>query len=253
MAVIRSMTSGELMTRRRLIGLLGGAATLLLVGCGVVKSYAPFRYRLTVEVETPAGLRSGSSVIEVTAGEVRSTLGGAGVDVRGEAAAVDLPGGQTLFALLRYEDHGGWAGDAMFDVVPYPSDKSIPIDDRFGAHVQAVIADRTLHVVPRTTKNVSDKDVSAYPMLVRFGDIRDPKSVALVNPDDLAASFGAGYRLRRMTVQRTDDPVTVGIEKRLGWLATQRGGLIKSLPGRSVNDMPFGADLNEGDFETGER
>ena len=154
-------------------------------------------------------------MIEVTAGEVRSTLGGAGVDVRGEAAAVDLPGGQTLFALLRYEDHGGWAGDAMFDVVPYPSDKSIPIDDRFGAHVQAVIADRTLHVVPRTTKNVSDKDVSAYPMLVRFGDIRDPKSVALVNPDDLAASFGAGYRLRRMTVQRTDDPVTVGIEKRL--------------------------------------
>jgi hypothetical protein len=52
-------------------------------------------------------------------------------------------------------------------------------------------------------------------MLVTFKDIADPTSVVLVDPDDLAASFGAGYRLKAITVQVTDKPVTVGIEKRL--------------------------------------
>ena len=216
------------MTRRSLIGLLGGAATLLLGGCGLIKSYAPFRYRLTVEVETPAGLRSGSSVIEVTAGEVRSTLGGAGVDVRGEAAAVDLPDGQTLFALLRTQETSGWAGSVMFEVTPAPDDPTIKAGEGFGPHVEAIKANHRLNVVPRYFQNPYDPPKpgpSGYPMLVRFGDIHDPKTVALVDPDDLAATFGAGYRLRRITVQIMDDPVTVGIEGRLGWLAQMSGPL----------------------------
>ncbi len=31
-----------------------------------------------------------------------------------------------------------------------------------------------------------------YPLMVTFADIADPASVILVNPDDLAASFGPG-------------------------------------------------------------
>lgn len=69
-----------------------------------------FRYRLTVEVETPQGLRTGSSVIEVELSQPRDsarTLPQARKilrEFRGEAVAVDLPGGRTLFALLRGED-----------------------------------------------------------------------------------------------------------------------------------------------------
>ena len=59
---------------------------------------------------------------------------------------------------------------------------------------------------------------SAYPMLVTFGDLADPTSVAEVDPDDLAATFGEGVKLKRITVELTDDPVTTGIEERLGWL-----------------------------------
>ncbi|MCC6479158.1 MAG: hypothetical protein IT552_08115, partial [Sphingomonadaceae bacterium] len=56
---------------------------------------------------------------------------------------------------------------------------------------------------------------SAYPMLVTFKDLADPTSVEQVDPDDLAASFGRGYRLKSITVQVTDAPVTVGIGDRL--------------------------------------
>jgi hypothetical protein len=56
-------------------------------------------------------------------------------------------------------------------------------------------------------------------MLVTFADESDPTSVALVDPDDLAATFGEGTALRRITIELTDEPVTTGIKERLGWLS----------------------------------
>lgn len=44
---------------------------------------------------------------------------------------------------------------------------------------------------------------SAYPMLVNFGDLADPASVEEVDPDNLAANFGEGVALRRITVEMT--------------------------------------------------
>jgi hypothetical protein len=41
-----------------------------------------------------------------------------------------------------------------------------------------------------------------YPLLVTFGDIADPKSVALVDPTNLAASFGPGVRLTSVMLAR---------------------------------------------------
>lgn len=57
--------------------------------------------------------------------------------------------------------------------------------------------------------------VSGYPTLVTFGDIRDPVSVQRVDPDNFAATLGRGVKLRRITVERTDAPVTTGVEKLL--------------------------------------
>lgn len=211
-----------MMARRGVIGLLGGAAALLLTGCGIIKTYPSFRYRLTVEVETPEGLKTGSSVIEVRWGAVDSTLGGASAESRGEAAAVDLPGGRTLFALLSGESRSAdWADYAMFSVMPLPEKGPGQKDsDALGIGIDRIIANKTLMVLPRMIAapiTAAQARVSAYPMLVRFGDIKDPKSVTLVDPDDLEKSFGPGVTLRRITVQITDDPVTTGIEKRLGW------------------------------------
>ncbi len=58
-----------------------------------------------------------------------------------------------------------------------------------------------------------------WPQMVTFADIADPLSVQLVDPDDLAATFGTGFALRKVTVQVTDEPVTLGrVEPVLSWL-----------------------------------
>lgn len=209
------------MTRRGVMGLLSSAAVLLLGACGIIKDFPNYRYRLTVEVNTPEGLKTGSSVIEVRWGAVNSTLGGASAEVSGEAAAVDLPGGQTLFALLRSEAQSNWAGYAMFSVMPLPTKKPGQSDsDALGIGIDRIIANKALMVLPSMIKapvTYAGKQISAYPTLVRFRDIKDPRSVALVDPGNLEQSFGPGVSLRRITVQNTDDPVTTGVEKRFGW------------------------------------
>ncbi len=197
-------------------------AALLLAGCGEVlaEDKAPdYRYRLTVEVDTPKGLRTGSSVIEV-----EQSLGGAGTAgglagkqiyfrTRGEAVAVDLPDGKVLFALLRSENDIDWANRVMLLISS--GGNNAPFDQAF----KRIVKLKGEKVVPRMWRAVGHLPRrSAYPMLVTFGDLSDPTSVALVEPDNLSASFGEGVSLKRITVQLTDDPVTTGIEQRLGWL-----------------------------------
>lgn len=209
-----------MMTRRGMMGLIGGGLAVLLTACGLVKSYEPFRYRLTVEVDTPQGLRTGSSVIEVTAGEVGTTLGGANSEARGEAVAVDLPGGQTLFALLKGDaETYNFPAQVMYLVTPFErGDKP----EGFGPLLEAVRANRKVNVVPRMRPAFfpqTDPPISAYPMMVRFRDIADPTTVERVDPDDLAASFGDGVKLRRITVQLAEEPVTRSLSRRLPWLS----------------------------------
>lgn len=90
-------------------------AALMLAACAAAEEdpTPDYRYRLTVEVATPEGLKTGSSVIEVQQGMGRSTMGGyeplVRYRIRGEATAVDLPGGKTLYALLRSGNDVDWA------------------------------------------------------------------------------------------------------------------------------------------------
>lgn len=194
-------------------------AALALTGCGGGgPDLAPdYRYRLTVEVDTPAGLRTGSSVIEV-----EQRLGRAGSSpahsqvyrrVRGEAVAVDLPDGKTLFALLRSENNVDWASQVFVYLAPQREGE--PFEEQLD-NVLEVTGEQTLPRMWPPVGHLGER--SAYPMLVTFGDIDDPTSVARVDPDDLAASFGEGVRLRRIAVELTDDPVTTAIEERMGWL-----------------------------------
>lgn len=166
---------------------------------------------MTVEVETPQGLRTGSSVIETKSWREIKILPDQHIrsgSMRGEAVAVDLPGGQTLFALLRGE-RGRHIGNLIADTLgPRDSAAREP-----GAPAR---------VIPRLVLSRDAKgepvEMSGLPLLVRFRDIRDPKSVDPVDPANLANSFGSGIKLHRVTVQSTDDPITTGIIKKLPWL-----------------------------------
>ena len=63
-------------------------------------------------------------------------------------------------------------------------------------------------------------------MLITFTDINNPASVKLVDQHNLAATFGAGYALKSITLEITDAPVTTGkVESVLGWVWTHAGHL----------------------------
>ena len=194
-----------MMARRGVMGLLASAAALVLVGCAKRRR---LRYRITVEIETPAGLKTGSSVMETRQSGpypfVPQELGnGGGGGVVGEAVAVDLGGGHVIFALL-----SGPEGRSIYAMVPralnYP-ELTPPLSRHFKPHEWQEAFDEAADAEPLAVLRRED-----YPMLVTFGDLSDPKSVEAVNPDAIG--------VRRITLQVTDDPVTTGIEKRLGWL-----------------------------------
>jgi len=211
-----------------------------LSGCW--RTTADWHQKLTLVVDTPAGEASGSSVIEVRfAGRNKvflSDLDSATFRMHGEAVVVEVLPGKYLFALLGGQDQLlyvllGENGKGMEQTIP------------------AILAQREpLTVDPRAPSRFVNHTYS--PMLVTFDDISDPKSVKLVDPLDLAASFGPGVSLKSVTIQITDEPVTQGrIERVLGWLSSawpnrldgQRFGTIRT-------DHPFANSLSANSFST---
>jgi hypothetical protein len=231
--------------RRGLLGLFAGAASLAaLSGCDadvpamITVWRPPYYAKLKVEVDTPEGVRSGYSVIEIKWGFANRSF-----NIKGEAVAVDLPKGETLFVLLRSAASVDWAA-YLHENVKLEGD--IPDHETL---YRRVAANRTVWPVARRRKTVIE-DSDNYPYFVRFKDIKDPKSVEQVNPDALAKSFGAGVTLKSLTVQMTDEPVTIGIERRLVWLGSIKG---KNLDGSNLYDInaPLNAQLNSSDFHQG--
>lgn len=201
-----------MMKRRCLLAML---VSTVVVGCHAKPLLPDYRYRMTVEIETPTGLKSGSSIIEVSSSIASKDAfpipSNVSTQVHGEAAAVDLGAGRVLFALLskpgRAEGANSYALDAFY-AKPWTG------ADQYLHEVNEMVHRRDVGVVP----------AKAYPMLITFGDLRNPKSVVEVDPTNLARSFGAGVVLKRVTVQMTDAQVSTGIEKRLGWLNFLRNG-----------------------------
>ena len=83
---------------------LGPVALLaaLFIGDQIRINRPGHKYRLTVEVETPEGVKAGSSVISVHPDRGYSRKGHTGI--KGDAVLVDLGGGKILVALLAHID-----------------------------------------------------------------------------------------------------------------------------------------------------
>lgn len=220
-------------------------AALLLPGCDFLGFRDwEWRQRLVLEVETPTGVVSGGSVVAVYTGTGPKWLpgegaGGMGRTVEGEASFVEIAPGKHLFALL---DSDGAAELALILFFPNSSLNTFERAERL----------ETL----RETREVSRERYTSlrrrlfepYPKLVTFTDINDPASIRLVNPDDLATAFGPGIKLKRITLEITDDPVTTGgVEPVLGWmnwsrerfLAAGGGETPLKVPGESVSRTDF--------------
>ena len=216
------------MMRRKVFAVFAGGLFTALAGCGMMGH--TYRYKLTVEVETPEGLRTGYAVREVSWSpgvQITPEADTASMTHRGEAAMVELPNSQVLFALLS------------------PDGQETPML-AFGSARQTAWSDGAVKVLEPPAKPEAAFGQSGYPRLVRFRDMGDPRTVETVDPANLAASFGPGYRLKRITAQIVSEDVTEKVRDRLGWLSEYPEPKLN--PKHGPDDWSLPAVLDHGDF-----
>jgi hypothetical protein len=179
-----------------------GAVVVALVWAVVSKDRYSWRQKMTVTVETPAGEVSGSSVSEVSWRKHWIQTDGVGwsYDLTGEAVVVEVAPGRFLFALLT----GAGTTEYMGTVA------AASITGREGRVIDGALFGEVQGRRGRAAGVITVPEVQ-YPMLVTFGDIAKPETVREVDPEDLSAVFGEGVRLKAVTLEITEEPVTEGV------------------------------------------
>ena len=227
------------------------AAGLAMI-LGACSNSAEVRYKVTVEVDDNGTQRTGSSVMSFALSKPTVALVSPyNAEFEGEAVAVDLGNGRTLFALLK-DEHGDGAAMQM---LPERLFKDLSSGSERVRNIKDIASNEGLvRDVPRFWPAISDsrEPMVQYPLLVRFRSPDQPESIEVVAPDALDQAFGPGVRLKRITAEITDAPVTDGIERRLPWLAEVgrvRATLIPNPP-RFLKDSTPVQLVSPSDFTT---
>jgi len=205
-------------------GLLGLLA-VLVIGDQIRINRPGHKYRLTVEVTTPEGIRTASGILAVVPD--RNYNRGGRTVMRGEAVFVDL--GQDSG-----KDRG--KGKNLVALLAHRQGDKLDLDDINYVALRAYGAARGNRVsfndISRQTGIVPVQG-ELIPVLVSFGDPADPASARLVASDRADAVLGDGYVIRSLTAEVVPngfwpidfggvlgEPVTRGIEAKLPWLAS---------------------------------
>ena len=186
----------------------------LVIGDQIRINRPGHKYRLTVEVETPEGVKSGSGILAITPDRGYSRRGN--TSASGEAIFVDLGGGKNLVALLAHIDKS-----ADLDAINYVAMRSYTAAG--GKRVNFTDMSKMTGVAP--VKG------ALIPVLVTFADPASPGTARNVPPDDSEAVLGKGYRLRGVSAEAVPngfwpidfggplgEPVTRGNLAKLPWL-----------------------------------
>jgi len=185
----------------------------LVIGDQIRINRPGHKYRLTVELETPEGVKSASGVMAVHPD--RSYSRGGRTRTRGDAVFVDLGGGKNLLALLAHIDN-----------------KSLDLDGMNYVALRAYNAagrKASFNEMSRMTGVVPVKG-ALVPVLVTFADLSDPGTARVVPPDEMEAALGKGFRVGSISAEVVPnglwpldfggplgEPVTRGIEAKLPW------------------------------------
>lgn len=219
---------------------------LALAACG--GDSASYRHKLTLSVNTPDGVKTAVSVVEHRYDAIDIPARGEYPSTKGQALYLDLgPGRRPLIALLTrirrktddpnyppyykgdpvsirwFEDESaGVLGKLCLGVARYLKFDSIGMARAFNAECRRPF--------PIATTDLPD--------LVTFADVNNPKSIILVDPNDLEATLGPGVSWNAMTIEATDDSLTKGIEKRLSWL----GHYPHFIPITGIDSIQYGTN-----------
>ncbi len=174
-----------------------------------------WRYKMTVVVETPEGLKTGSAVREMSNSysKIRIDFPQSTNPAKlvGEAVVVDLGERGKLFALLKgYRYDVNHAHSIVYQYLGG------------GTNAAGIKALANLKDVKRTI------DPNDYPVFVTFTDVHDARSISEVlemEPDTTPGNhskynliadhteelFGRGVKIKEVTIETTDEPTTLGV------------------------------------------
>jgi hypothetical protein len=199
-----------------------GVAGLTLASCGLLSPSETLRYKVTVEVQTPDGVRTGSSVWEVSTSEgpglPRPESSGLVHKVRAEAVVVELQEGK-LFALVASPNGDTAYPESVFSrhfaTEPYTG---LQLTQYWRENIRLIKA-----------ANIAfDLSHDQLPLLAAFVDPNDPATVETVSPEDLSSHFGSGVTLRRIHISVTNAPPTSSLKMQVPWLSRyEHGGLLR--------------------------
>lgn len=227
--------------------LLAGVAALplLMVGSCAVKMATDtvnesWNQKMVLVIERPEGELRASSVQHIewsgwTGGTLKalSNLDGAKTSwkVTGEAVVAEIKPGKYLFALLKAPT--GFIGDPGKNLA-YAVIKA----QKTGGYVSTAETIERVMALPVGEPLPLPPD--AWPLMVTFDDITDPRTVRQVDPDNLEASFGPGVNLEAVTLEVTGEPITEGqVAKAIPCVSAGKGCTWHGL------DVPYGHPLSD--------
>ena len=254
-----------------------GLFALLFIGVAVVPLLADLglwteeiRYRVTLEIDTPEGVKTGSSVIGVQRSDppgvvnlglvLRYFIAGGRLypeRFHGDAPFVDLGGGKNVIMLI---GEGFDWHSAPFKFLGIwrraHGDANGPGDPRYLEMIDDIWAGR---ILPTEKGEIAEAPENGRwglgyletPVLITFKDIGDSTSAAVLytlDPNSKVPDasdpkkkfeevFGPGYAYKRATVEflPSTTPVTTGIENKFPWWNAPIAWLVKNQSGYYVD------------------
>jgi hypothetical protein len=173
---------------------------LALAGCGRSASY---RYKRTLSLDTPDGVKTGFNVVQIDYWHVDFPMSGEPHKTLGQGIYLDLgPGRRPLIALLtriRRSDEvardGGTNQEWLRFIRGWGEDDPIGIVARLCLNVTAIYS--WIDVVSKfgACHEPFKLTRADLPDLVTFDDVNDPSSILLVDPNNLQGALGPGVSL----------------------------------------------------------
>lgn len=223
-----------------------------------------FRYKLTAEVMTPDGLKTGSSVVDVTYDHSGDYGGGQQPYLKmvGDAVYLELGNKKNLVVTFSTWGEGKdflrgsagltgyFAGVGRLNVYALPL-RMFGLKWKFGSEDQLCRDYASLGLGKKV-----DVPFVYLPTIVTFGDIHNPDTSKVVKPNEFGAEFDSGYELKRVTVETTNEPIVQGIENVLDWLPEkkkywQQHPIYRGLQVPLINNLGYDAFKGPGLFGNG--
>jgi hypothetical protein len=181
-----------------------------------------YRYRMTAEVETPEGLKTGSSVVEINTAQwpecLRGLFGGhtSNTKIKGEGSSVEIDKGKFLFVLL--ESHKDVDHAKYILAYAAPMENADWSNPKTSEYIWNSTKTRKGIKYYGTLKNAKgelpEQELPSMIAVIEKEGLVDVKEVTSKNMADV---FGKGVVFKGVSVETTEDSVEWKLEKMPVW------------------------------------